>query len=203
MRASLKLVCMVAIATVAGWGAANAAFFGMPRTLGAQVHRIQLGEPTLPPVSHTRFCTQYPEQCKPARMVFRGGALKLTAPRWEELVKVNLEVNRAIQWERNNSLVDERWVIGPKAGDCNDYAVTKRHELLTRGWPARNLLLAEVVVPSGEHHLVLVVRTKDGDFLADNLSATIRQWNQPRYQWVRIQSPRNPAFWSKVASRVA
>jgi len=92
----------------------------------------------------------------------------------------------------------EEWLISPDAGDCNDYAVTKRHELLARGWPARLLILAEVVVPSGEHHLVLVVRTNAGDLLLDNLNANIRPLSAARYGWVRAQSPENPKFWSTI-----
>jgi len=38
----------------------------------------------------------------------------------------------------------DTWRIALLSGDCNDYAVTKRHELLAI------LLLAEVVTPRGE-----------------------------------------------------
>ena len=65
---------------------------------------------------------------------------------------------------------------------CHDYAVTKRHELLTRGWPSRSLLLAEVVVPWGEHHLILVVRTSDGDLVLDNLNPGIKSWSRTPYK---------------------
>jgi len=30
---------------------------------------------------------------------------------------------------------------------------------------------------SSEHHLVLVVRTHEGDLVADNLNSNIRNWN--------------------------
>jgi predicted transglutaminase-like cysteine proteinase len=92
------------------------------------------------------------------------------------------------------------WLVAPKAGDCNDYAVTKRHELLARGWPSRSLLLAEVVISSGEHHLVLVVRTRDSDLVLDNLNENIRHWSKTGYQWVRVQMPSNPKFWRTAGS---
>ena len=44
------------------------------------------------------------------------------------------------------------------------------------GFPSRALLLAEVVTSWGEHHLVLVVRTKEGDFVADSLHPRVRPW---------------------------
>jgi len=101
----------------------------------------------------------------------------------------------------------EEWLVSPRAGDCNDYAVTKRHKLLACGWPSRSLLLAEVVVPSGEHHLVLVVRSREDDLILDNLNSNVRSASQVRYQWVRAQQTKNPRFWSTVsvtrAARIA
>ena len=92
----------------------------------------------------------------------------------------------------------EEWLISPSAGDCKDYAITKRHELLARGWPSRALLLSEVVIPSGEHHLVLIVRTKNVDLVLDNLNGDIQSVANRQYHWVRIQSPQNPKFWARV-----
>jgi predicted transglutaminase-like cysteine proteinase len=135
---------------------------------------------------------------------FAATARFLTPQRRAELVTVNAQVNRRIVPEHNDrGVAGEKWLISPARGDCNDYAVTKRHELLERGWPSRALLLAEVVIGSGEYHLVLVVRTEQGDLVADNLSANIRPWYQTRYRWVRVRSPRNPQFWATVAKRVS
>jgi predicted transglutaminase-like cysteine proteinase len=203
MRASVKMLTTLAAVSGILWHqAAEAAFFGYSRPLGAQVERLQLAAPALAPMAHARFCIQYPEDCKVRRMAFRRNRVALTPKLWAELTKVNTEVNRRIVPERNDQgLAGEKWLVSPVRGDCNDYAVTKRHELLARGWPSRALLLAEVVVPSGEHHLVLVVHTNEGDFLADNLNANIRPWFQARYRWVRVQSPRNPLFWAMVATR--
>jgi predicted transglutaminase-like cysteine proteinase len=61
--------------------------------------------------------------------------------------------------------------------------------LMTRGWPARALLLSEVVTGGGEHHLVLVVRTRDADLVLDNMTGKIVPWFETPYRWVRIQMP--------------
>jgi hypothetical protein len=112
---------------------------------------------------------------------------------------VNREVNRAIVPQQNlGGVMTEEWLVSPRAGDCNDYAVTKRHELLARGWPSRALILSEVVMASGKHHLVLVVRAKEGDFVLDNLSQDVRRVAMTMYRWVRAQSPDNPKFWSSI-----
>jgi predicted transglutaminase-like cysteine proteinase len=62
--------------------------------------------------------------------------LKLTPQRAQELIAVNDRVNSAIKPERNDAgIAGERWILVPSSGDCNDYAVTKRHELIARGGP--------------------------------------------------------------------
>jgi predicted transglutaminase-like cysteine proteinase len=70
--------------------------------------------------------------------------------------------------------------------------------LLTHGWPTHSLLLAEVVISSGEHHLVLVVRTCENDFVLDNLNENILPVSQTPYRWVRAQEPINPRFWATI-----
>lgn len=181
---------------------AQAAFVGMPMNLGLQVQRIRLETPTLPPLAHTRFCQEYPQDCRKSGVMFRSGRIDLTRDRQRELVLVNSEVNAMIKPEPNLlGIAGEKWLIAPSSGDCNDYAVTKRHELLARGWPAASLLLAEVVTTWGEHHLVLVVRTRTGDLVVDNLNANIKPWTKANYRWVRIQTPGNPMFWAKVGDR--
>jgi predicted transglutaminase-like cysteine proteinase len=202
MRQAFKL--FVAVTLFAGLvisQTAEAAFFSYPRALQSHILRIQFSSPTLPPFAHSKFCVQYPTDCEVHHIAFRGGKAKMTLRRWLDLVEVNADVNRDIVPERNEEgLAGEKWLISPASGDCNDYAVTKRHELLQRGWPSRALLLAEVVTTWGEHHLVLVVHTQDGDFVADSLSPHIRTWVNAPYQWVRIQSPANPKYWAAVAA---
>lgn len=160
---------------------------------------IAFAGPAGAPFAHTRFCLKYPGECRVRKMQFRGGPIDLTAARRRDLIRVNADVNRSIIATRvNEPVAQEQWLISPKEGDCNDYAVTKRHNLIAKGWPARALLLAEVVTTWGEHHLVLVVRTRQGDLVADNLNANLRNWTKTSYEWVRVESPVNPLFWSKL-----
>lgn len=196
------LVAIITILVLSQYQSANAGFVGMPSSLGLMMKRISFSNYTLPPMAFTQFCLRYEDQCKPQRMIFRGGPVRLTSDRWEDLRQVNRKVNSAIIPERNTEgLAGEKWLIHPARGDCNDYAVTKRSDLLKRGWPARSLLLSEVVTPWGEHHLVLVVRTSAGDLVLDNMTPQIRPWAQAPYQWVRIQTPKNPNYWASLGSR--
>ena len=130
--------------------------------------------------------------------------MKLNTRRWAELENVNRSVNAAILPERNSGgVANEKWLIGPTSGDCNDYAVTKRHQLIAMGWPASDVLLSEVVTITSEHHLVAVVRSDSGDLVLDNLTDQITPWFQTRYRWLRIQTPKNPMYWASVSEQNA
>jgi predicted transglutaminase-like cysteine proteinase len=203
MRKLSILLSMIAAILLVGFQIAEAGLLGMPMNLKAAYERIKFDTPTLAPMAYTQFCMRYEGECQ-KRTIFRGGPISLTPDRLAELIEVNKSVNRSIVPERNElGLAGETWLIGPDRGDCNDYAVTKRHELLVRGWPARALLLSEVVVRSGEHHLVLVVRTRGGDLVLDNLTPQIRPWSRAPYLWVRIQMPTNPRYWAAMKDREA
>ena len=43
-----------------------------------------------------------------------------------------------------------------------------------------------------------MVRTRAGDFVADNLYPSVRPWYATPYRWVRIETPENPMYWSTV-----
>lgn len=160
---------------------------------------VPLGAATLAPFAHTHFCLHYPKEC--AQSQGGTGPMELTAARRQELVKVNAQVNRSIcskDQPHGEHGELEQWLLSPTTGDCNDYAVTKRHELAKLGWNPAALLLAHVVTTWGEHHLVLVVKTTEGDLVLDNLNANVRVWSNTQYRWVSIQSPKNPLYWQKV-----
>jgi predicted transglutaminase-like cysteine proteinase len=173
------------------------------RPAGA-IQYIKFDQPTLPPMAFTMFCLKYENECKPRRTVFRGGRVKLTPERVAQLQEVNQEVNASIRPQPNlEGLQGEKWLLHPASGDCNDYAVTKRHELIGKGWPAQAVLLSEVVVNGGVHHLVVVVRTFSGDLVLDNLTGQILPWSKKSYRWVRIQTPKNPVYWASLDKRNA
>jgi predicted transglutaminase-like cysteine proteinase len=127
---------------------------------------------------------------------FRRQNIRLTPQRWSELNEIDREVNHAVIPEKTIGYGTTDWIIAPSSGDCKSYAITKRHQLLVRGWPSRALLLAEVSLPTGEDHLVLVVRMADIDLVLDNLQPSISRapmapfclWNHSQNQ---IQSIRD------------
>jgi predicted transglutaminase-like cysteine proteinase len=204
MRQTTKALAVAALAVATCWtSASQAGFFSYPRALEVQLNRMSLEKPALAPMAHTVFCLRYKEDCE----VRGGDNITMTIERLNELNSVNRQVNREIIPQPNlGGVATETWIVSPRAGECHDYAVTKRHELLARGWPSSALLLAEVVVPSGEHHLVVVVRMNDPDsagqvvnLVLDSLNYNLRPVGLTPYQWVRMESPDNPRFWSTVS----
>src|SRR5437763_1956467 len=129
MRKISTRAAMAVVAVIAGFQGASAGLLGMPMGLKPVIQHIKFETPTLAPMAYTQFCLRYEEECRP-RMVFRGGPVRLTLERWDDLKEVNQAVNQEIAPERNEfGLAGEKWLIGPDRGDCNDYAVTKRHQL--------------------------------------------------------------------------
>lgn len=158
---------------------------------------------TLPPLAHTIFCLQYPGECTgsdAAAAFFLVSAQQLET----ELSIVNRRVNSSIQPVRGNDtdILGDRWLLSPVVGNCNDYAVSKRHELLHLGWPSWALLLAEVKLKSGEHHLVLVANARFESFILDNRRQEIVPLvAEIDYQWIRIESGDDPKLWITFGSR--
>ncbi len=111
-----------------------------------------------------------------------------------ELANVNRAVNAAIRPTADASAM-RFWRLNVSAGDCNSFAVEKRHELIRRGWPAAALALTVAKTSWGEGHLVVTVRTDEGDLVLDNLRSSIIPWQKTGYDWIMRQSEANPQFW--------
>ena len=116
------------------------------------------------------------------------------------LKRVNHSVNMSIipTPKSYGATLEDRWTIAPEMGDCNDYAVTKRHVLLESGLSSRALRLSVVKTASGIGHLVLVVVTTKGDLVMDDLTEVILPWRSTNYHWLKIQSVTNSKFWYEI-----
>jgi predicted transglutaminase-like cysteine proteinase len=150
----------------------------------------------LPPFGHTFFCLRYPRDCVPMSST-RALPDSMDA-RWRKMNLVNTTVNAAIAPKTDSDEVHTHWLIAPLAGDCNDYSVTKRHELLKAGWPSSSLLLAEVtLISTGEHHLILIVTDAEANWVLDNLNRDIVTLaaTGDEYALNRVESSENPQYW--------
>ena len=157
------------------------------------------GDNVLPPLGHTFFCMRYPNDC--ARTDSTGALPVSLDGRWHKMNLVNASVNAAITPKSDPDQLHTHWLIAPLEGDCNDFSVTKRHELLNAGWPSSSLLLAEVIlISTGEHHLILIVTGTRANWVLDNLNQAIVTLaaTHDEYALVRVESSQNPRFWTKA-----
>jgi predicted transglutaminase-like cysteine proteinase len=153
------------------------------------------GEAELAPLAHVKFCIANAEECAGGSVATRGAVLDgADVPL---LDRVNREVNRRIRPRAKLASIGQ-WAINPSSGDCNDYAVTKRHMLVALGLPASALRLAVVRTSWGEGHLVLVARMQDGDYVLDNLSNRLVRWSETGHSFLKIQSASDARNWTGV-----
>ena len=176
--------------------AARARESPVPQSRSSGLARRNFAEPGA--FQHVRFCLRYPADCR--SNLPEDERIELTGENSELLDRVNRDVNAAIEPVQKSygKNLQEAWTIAPLAGDCNDYAVTKRHELLWSGLPARALRLAVVKTKSGIGHLVLLVATTKGDLMLDNITDAIGPWQSTDYQWMKIQSASDARSWYEV-----
>jgi predicted transglutaminase-like cysteine proteinase len=142
------------------------------------------------PLSFTKFCMDYPWECPSAGPT----RVHMTTIDGAELSEVNDAVNTFIAPMPDTSAY-RFWALNVSRGDCNEFALEKRHALIERGWPAGALALAVVKTARGEGHLVLTVRTDEGDFVLDNLRSRIVPWQLSGYHWIMRQSEQKPQYW--------
>ena len=152
------------------------------------------GAITAAPRAFDDFCNSWTDQCNADGA---GSMVALDEARWAELQEVNGHVNRHIRPQADDYGTDV-WTIGAREGDCDDYAVEKRKELIDRGWPTNALSLSVAFIRSGEAHLLLVVRTDRGDFALDNLRSRVVAADRTGYRWIARQSTIHPRLWVRV-----
>lgn len=166
---------------------------------GAQFMRI-FG-PAQPPHGFVRFCEANPQEC--AADHGQEARFDATAERLKELDEVNRGVNKDIAPATDIEVygVNEYWTLPRTRGDCEDYALLKRHNLIEKGWPVSALLMTVVRDEKGEGHAVLTARTVQGDFILDNKIEEVRVWSKTPYQFVMRQSYLNPKVWVALDTR--
>ncbi len=152
---------------------------------------------TSQPIGHYVFCQSHMAECM---VKSRGNPrVRLTPKKWNQLVAVNAEVNRDIISATDEQIYGrpEWWAYPDKIGegDCEDFVLLKRRDLMRKGWPAGALLITVVRQRNGDGHAVLTVLTDRGDLVLDNLKSRILVWNQTDYEYVKRQSEYDSGQW--------
>lgn len=152
-----------------------------------------------PPSGAINLCSQYDWACAAKRSV------KLSSQ--QELKVVN-QVNRRVN-ESTREVTDqsqykmrERWALPtPRGGDCEDFVLLKKRDLIHAGVDPSKLLIATVLDTRRTPHAVLVYRSAQGDLILDNLTNRIKPWTATRYLFLRMQDPKRPSQWVGVYGR--
>jgi predicted transglutaminase-like cysteine proteinase len=178
--------------------AANAQDFTGSISAGASSTAMYatVGSVTRAPIGWVEFCVEYKGQCSTPATTPRD--IVLTEKSWRDLLKVNAWVNETIKplTDIEHWGVVERWNMGEDGyGDCEDYALLKRHMLIQAGWPREALLMTVVRDKKDEGHAVLTVKTDRGEFILDNQEAQVLAWNKTGYKFVKRQAQYDQNAW--------
>ena len=159
---------------------------------------MQTGAVTSQPIGHYEYCQSNPSEC--AAQVTSASAPKITDYGWDIIRKINVEVNTAIMPMTDEDIYgrQEVWSLPSEAGDCEDYVLLKRRDLIERGFSPSDLLITVVRKPDGEGHAVLTVRSSQGDFVLDNLDNEVRLWSDTPYRFLKRQATFNAGRWVTI-----
>lgn len=159
---------------------------------------MQTGARTTQPVGHYEFCQREPIECREATP--KGPPIQLTRKLWAAMVDINNAVNTMITPETDMEIwgKQEVWSYPTNVGDCEDYVLEKRRELMAKGVPAGALLITVAKQPNGDGHAVLTVHTASGDYILDNLEPRVMAWTDTDYTFLKRQSERDSGTWVSI-----
>ena len=157
-----------------------------------------VGGLTSQPIGHYDFCKKYPDECNVRSQDV--AAPKVTDFGWKTLNDVNTDVNGRIRPMTDMEIYgrEEAWEFPVDAGDCEDFVLLKRKELIARGFPVADVLITVVRKPDGEGHAVLTVRTSQGDYILDNLNNSVKLWTETPYTYLKRQASFDSGRWVSI-----
>lgn len=183
-----KLLLLAMALQFGGWGTAQA---------GASF--MHTGGRTTQPVGHYELCQSLPQECR--QKTPRQGPTELTRALWAKIVAVNNTVNTTVTPRTDMEMwgKEEVWSYPANGfGDCEDYVLEKRRQLMNVGVAAGDLLITVVRQPNGDGHAVLTVRTSLGEFVLDNLEPKVLAWQDTEYTYLKRQSQTNSGVWVTI-----
>ncbi|MHB2266124.1 transglutaminase-like cysteine peptidase [Aliihoeflea sp. PC F10.4] len=169
-----------------------------PLALTGEPQLMSMSGPAFAPPAFYAFCEAQADLCASTGSQKK---MAMTDRRAAELNEVNLAVNSKVREvsDQQQHGVEDVWSVPSSAGDCEDFAILKKKELMKRGWPASTLLLT-VVTAGGQGHVVLTALTDRGDFILDNRTNALRPWTDVSYKFFARQSQSAHGKWERIAS---
>ncbi len=168
--------------------------------------RLFAGPEVAAPLGLNDYCSRDPEDCTQAVPVAAERTqVALTHQRWRELSGVNRVVNETVASAEDIDIygVEEYWTRPADVaarGDCEDYALEKRAQLIALGWPSESLAIAVAVAPRRGAHAALIAQTDEGDYVLDNLLESPTRLDSLNYVWVSRQVGPNLARWALASA---
>lgn len=173
-----------------GFSAATPSFIGRSA-------RFVVSQQAAPaPAAARDLCITYSWAC-----AISGNRAPLTQAQFEIVAATNRRINRTVPQitDRAQYGVEDHWALPTaRGGDCEDFALLKKLELMRAGIAPERLLIATVLDRRLIPHAVLVLRTDFGDFVLDNLTTQIKPWQATGYTFLKIQNPQAKHRWVRV-----
>jgi predicted transglutaminase-like cysteine proteinase len=185
---NVKWVASIVLAVLAGM---------LPRVAFAG-NTMETGDFTSQPIGHYEFCKANPDEC--SIQVVLTEPVVLNEQAWGVINRINSYVNDIIKPMNDFDIYgrDEMWAYPVSSGDCEDYVLLKRRFLIEKGVSPSNALITVVRKPDGEGHAVLTIRTDKGDYILDNLTDRVRNWNRTGYTFLKRQAETLPGRWVTI-----
>lgn len=162
--------------------------------LATEKAHVPVRDEAAPPSGALTLCDTYDWACAP-------GGTAMSREHIDLAHHVSRSVNRRVREISDHAQYGraEHWALPTaRGGDCEDFALLKKRELIARGLPANRLLIASVFDKRRNSHAVLVLRTDTGDLILDNLTDRVVGWRETGYTFVRMQNPSDPRRWVAV-----
>ncbi len=143
--------------------------------------------------NNLKHASQY-DSMQPIYLVYDKDAYK-------ELLTVNTIINNSIESvsDEENYQVIEHWTLPiNNKGDCEDYVLLKKKQLISYGYPEETLLITVVKDENNEGHAILTVVTDIGDLILDNKFDDIKLWHETPYKFIKRQSQHSPIIWKSL-----
>lgn len=148
------------------------------------------------PTAASKICDTYRWACQPTSVESR-----ITNQDMKLVRRINGRINRRVRQieDIQQYFKSEVWALPTaRGGDCEDFALLKKRELIKAGIAADRLLIAVVLDRQMRGHAVLVVRSDRGDLVLDNMTSKIKSWDKTGYTFLKMQNPDRPDTWDAI-----
>lgn len=153
-------------------------------------------QPISAPAGFHGICSRYNWVCAQSAQAGHGNDATIVLAK-----TINLQINRQVREIDDQAQYGktEHWALPTdRGGDCEDLVLLKKKMLIARGVPSQSLLIATVLDRKLNSHAVLILRTRAGDLVLDNLTNRIVNWKKTGYTFLKLQNPNALRKWDAV-----